>query len=56
MTAKPAAIPSMCGVVARMPYVAAELAIITLFGPGVMYMLTAKPSSDGNVLSISPGP
>ena len=43
ITENPAAIPSMCGAVARTPNCAPEQASITLFGPGVMYIVTAKP-------------
>ena len=46
------AMPNMCGMVARMPWLAAEAATITLFGPGVMYIATEKPSRESSVLSI----
>ena len=52
MNAKPQAMPSICGTVARNPYEAAEAASIVLFGPGVMYIATAKPMRDLSVTDI----
>ncbi len=55
IAANPTAMPSMCGTVARMPWFAAEAAIITLFGPGVMYIATENPTSESSRLSMAIG-